>query len=61
MKTPENVVKAVERLKPQAVLLLDTNILMENPRLESYEITVPGPFLLVVPQVVHNEGNYIQS
>ena len=55
MKAPENLVKAVERLEPQAILLLDTNILMETPRLESYEITVPGPFLLVVPQVVHNE------
>lgn len=55
MKAPENLVKAVERLKPQAVLLLDTNTLMDNPRLESYEVAALGPFLLVVPQVVDNE------
>ena len=55
MKPPENLVKAVERLNPQAILLLDTNILMDNPRLESYEIAAPGPFLLVVPRVVFNE------
>ena len=55
MKAPENLVKAVERLKPQAVLLLDTNILMENPRLESYEIAAPVPLLLVIPEVVDNE------
>ena len=55
MKPPENLVKAVERLKPRAILLLDTNILMDNPRLESYEVAAPGQFLFVVPQVVDNE------
>ncbi len=55
MKTPENLVKAVERLEPQVILLLDTNTIMDNPRLESYEIAAAGPFLLVVPQVVNNE------
>ena len=55
MKAPENLVQAVERLKPQAVLLLDTNILMDFPKLESYEIAAPGPFLLVVPEVAYSE------
>lgn len=55
MKTPENLVEAVERLNPQVILLLDTNTIMDNPRLESYEIAAAGPFLLVVPQVVDNE------
>ena len=55
MKTPENLVKAVERLEPQTILLLDTNTIMDNPRLESYEIAAARPFLLVVPQVVDNE------
>ena len=55
MNAPENLAKAVERLNPQAILLLDTNILMDNPRLESYEIAASGPVLLVVPQVVFNE------
>ena len=55
VKAPQNLVKAVERLNPQAVLLLDTNTIMDYPRLESYEIAAPGSFLLVVPQVVDNE------
>ena len=55
MKTPENLVKAVERLKPQAVLLLDTNILMDYPQFASHRISAQGPFLLVIPEVVSNE------
>ena len=55
MKAPENLVKAVERLDPQAILLLDANTIMEYPRLEKYEIAAPGPFLLVVPRVVIGE------
>ena len=55
MKAPENLVKAVERLNPQAILLLDTNTLMDNPRLGSYEVAGAGPFLLIIPRVVSNE------
>ncbi len=55
MKTPENLVKAVEHLEPQAILLLDTNTVMDYPQFVSHKIAAPGPFLLVVPQVVDNE------
>ena len=55
MEAPENLVDAVNRLKPRAILILDTNTLMENPRLGSYEINAPGLFLLIVPRIVVNE------
>ena len=55
MKTPENLLKAVEHLNPQAILLLDTNTVMDYPQFVSHKIAAPGPFLLVVPQVVDNE------
>ena len=55
MEAIEKLVDAVNRLKPRAILLLDTNTLMDAPRLRSYVINAPGPFLLVVPQVVVNE------
>ena len=55
MKAPANLVKAVERLNPQFILLLDTNTIMDYPQFVSDEIATPGPFLLVVPQVVDNE------
>lgn len=55
MKVPENLVKAVERLRPQAILLLDANTIMDYPQFVSHEIAAPGPFLLVVPQAVDNE------
>ena len=55
MKAPENLVAAVRRLEPQAMLLLDTNTVMDNPRLDSYEINALGRFLLVVPNVVDGE------
>ena len=55
MEAPKNLVTAVSHLKPQAILLLDTNIIMNAPRLDSYEINAPGPFLLVVPLVVEGE------
>ena len=55
VKAPQNLVKAVERLNPQAVLLLDTNTIMDYPRLESYEIAAQGPSLLVVPEVAYSE------
>ena len=55
MNTPENLVKAVERLKPQLVLLLDANTIMDYPQFVSHEIAAAGPFLLVIPQVVDNE------
>ena len=55
MQAPENIVVAVSRLKPQAILLLDTNTIMNARRLDSYEINAPGSFLLVVPLVVEGE------
>lgn len=55
MEAPENLVDAVSRLTPRAILLLDTNAIMDNPRLDSYEISASGRFLLAVPQVVYNE------
>ena len=55
MQAPENLIKAVERIQPRAVLLLDTNTIMDVPRLDSYEISAEGRFLLVIPQVSYNE------
>ena len=55
MEAPENLVEAVNRLKPRAMLLLDTNTIMDAPWLQSYEINAPGPFLVVVPRAVDNE------
>ena len=55
MAALENLVDAVSRLRPTAVLLLDTNTIMDAPLLESYHIALPGSFLLVVPIVTHNE------
>ena len=53
MVAPENLVDAVNRVKPRATLLLDTNTIMDAPKLDF--INASGPFLLVVPQVVDNE------
>ena len=55
MKAPENLAKATERLEPQAILLLDANTIMDYPQFVTHEIAGPGPFVLVVPQVVDNE------
>ena len=55
MKTPENLVQAVSRLNPQAILLLDTNTIMEYPMLASDRLAGTGPFLLVLPEIVINE------
>ena len=55
MEAPENLVAAVRCLKPRAMLLLDTNTILNARRLDSYEINAPGPFLLVVPLVVEGE------
>ncbi len=55
MEAPGNLVDAVNRLMPRAILLLDTNTIMNNPRLDSYEISASGRFLLAIPQVVYNE------
>jgi hypothetical protein len=35
--------------------VLDTNTIMDYPNLGSYQFPVPGPFLIVIPQVVDNE------
>ena len=61
METPKNLVDAVNRIKPQAILLLDTNTIMRPPRLESYEISAEGPFLLVVPHLMAGVGGELIS
>ena len=55
MKAPENLATATERVEPRAILLLDANTIMDYPQFVSHEIAGPGPFVLVVPQVVDNE------
>lgn len=55
MKTPVNLIRAVERLEPRAILLIDTNTLMDYPLFETYEIAAPGRFLLVIPRIAYNE------
>lgn len=55
MKAPENLVNAVNRLNPRAILVLDANVLMTAPRVVKYEIAAQGQFLLVVPEVVITE------
>ena len=55
MEAPKNLVDAVSRLKPQVILVLDTNVVMNNPRLDLYGNEVPTPFILVVPHVVELE------
>ena len=55
MEAPQNLVDAVNRIRPRVILVLDTNVIMNNPRLDRYEISETGPFLLVVPNPVNNE------
>lgn len=55
MEAPDNLVEAVNRLKPRAVLLLDTNTIMGNRQIGSYEIAAQGRFLLVIPRIVNNQ------
>ena len=55
MQAPDNLVKAVERIQPRAVLLLDTNTVMDAPQLDSYEVNSEGQFLLVIPQLSYSE------
>ena len=55
METPQNLVDAVNRISPRAILILDTNTIMDVLRLDLYEINVPGLFLLVVPRRVVNQ------
>ncbi len=55
MNAPQNLVDAANRIKPRAMLILDTNTIMDVPRLDLYEINAPGLFLLVVPRMVVNE------
>lgn len=50
MQVPENLISAVDRIQPRAVLLLDTNTIMDAPQLDSYEIRADGAFLLVIPR-----------
>ena len=61
MEAPQNLVDAVNRIKPRATLLLDTNTIMRPPRLESYEINAEGPFLLVVPHLMAGVGGELIS
>ena len=55
MEAPENLVEAVNRIKPRAILVLDTNVVMNNPRLDQYGEKLHTPFVLVVPHVVELE------
>ena len=55
MKVPENLVEAVNRLNPRAILILDTQTIMSNPLLNSYQIEAQGRFLLVFPRIVNNQ------
>ena len=55
MKVPENLVEAVNRLNPRAILILDTQTIMSNPWLNSYQIEAQGRFLLVFPLIVNNQ------
>ena len=61
MEAPKNLVEAVNRIRPQAILLLDTNTIMRPPRLELYEINAEGPFLLVVPHLMAGVGGELIS
>ena len=55
MKAPENLARATEGLEPQAILILDSNTIMDYPQFLQHEIPGPGPLVFVVPQVVDNE------
>ncbi len=55
MESPDNLVDAVSRLNPRGILLLDTNTIMDAPRLDLYEINTEGKFLMVVPVLVVSE------
>lgn len=55
LQVPENLIEAVGRLGPQAILILDANTIMANPRIESYEVGADGPFLIVIPVIALEE------
>ncbi len=55
MKAPQNLVDAVNRIKPRVILVLDTNVIMKFPWLDRLKISASGPFLLVVPILVDGE------
>lgn len=55
MEAPQNLVDAVSRLKPQMVLVLDTNVIMNSPWLDRWKIDKPGTILLVIPRIVDIE------
>lgn len=55
METPKELVDAVSRILPRAILVLDTNVIMKRPWLDSYEINMTGPFLLIVLRLVDGE------
>ncbi len=55
MNTPQNLVDAVNRIKPRVILVLDTNVIMKFPWLDRLGIGASGPFLLVVPILVDGE------
>ena len=55
MNAPQNLVNAVNRIKPRVILVLDTNVIMKFPWLDRLGIGVSGPFLLVVPILVDGE------
>lgn len=55
MEAPQDLVDAVSRLKPQLVLVLDTNVIMNSPWLDRWKIDKPGTLLLVIPRIVDIE------
>ena len=55
MEAPQNLVDAVNRIKPRAILVLDTNVIMKFPWLDRLKISASGPILLVVPILVDGE------
>ena len=55
MEAPQNLVDAVNRIKPRVILVLDTNVIMKFPWLDRLKTSASGPFLLVVPILVDGE------
>lgn len=55
MEIPKNLREVVQYVNPRAILLLDTNTILNNPHLAQYRIAAPGTFLSVIPDVVGGE------
>ena len=57
MAIPQNLAGVINRVKPRAILLLDSNTIMDFPNLSSYRdrVAASGRFLLVIPRDVSDE------